>query len=86
MNISGNVLEKTHNMIIGILQDNHKLIEEAYCNEEDSLSLSVSVKFSESKQSGIDIDVGINFVKERIKAKVSSTVDDNQMKLFKEGQ
>jgi len=83
MHISDKVIESTTKAIDGLLWDNHKDIEEAYCNEEDTVTIAISIKYGIApKGSGIGIETGINFVKERIKQKTSVIVDDKQVPLF----
>ena len=85
MHISQEVLNQTVEQIKGLLSDNHNDIEEAYCNDESSLNLAISVKYDVPRDvSGISIEAGINFVKERIRQKTVSVVDDKQQPLFGE--
>ena len=82
--ISENVLYKTAEGIRGLLEDYKADIEMAYCNEEDSLTLAISVKYSLPKSgSGVQVDTGLTFVKEKIKAKITDIVDPNKDSLFK---
>jgi len=83
MHISHQVIEQTINSIQGLLIDNQKDIEEAYCNDENSLSITISVKYDIAKGGqGISVETGINFVKERIKQRTVAVVDDKQQALF----
>ena len=84
MHISPQVVKATFDGISGLLKDNHKEIEEAYCNEEDSLSLSFSVKYSPAKKgNGVSIETSINFIKDRVKQKIQTIVDPNKDSLTK---
>jgi len=83
MHISDKVIESTTKAIDGLLWDNHKDIEEAYCNEEESISIAITIKYGLPKRGqGIGIETTLNFVKERVKQKSVTVVDDKQVPLF----
>lgn len=79
--INNAVIEQSIAGIKGILQDHQKDIEQAYLNEENSLTVSIGLKYYQEKN-GIRIETGMNLVKERLKIKTSIVVDDNQLPLF----
>ena len=78
MHIGFEVRKRTVEMFKGLLNEYRNQIEEAYCREDNDLSISFPVKYSPGKKGGIDIEVNINFVAERIKAKSKSNVDERQ--------
>ena len=83
MHISKAVINQTIDSITGLLNDNQDDIEDAYCNEEKSISIAISIKYGIAKGGqGIGIETGINFVKERVKQKTVAIVDDKQKPLF----
>jgi hypothetical protein len=83
MHITSDVLKQTQVSIYGLLQENHNNIEDAYCNEEDTLTLSIQIKYSlPPKGNGIQVDAALNFVKERIKQKTTAIVDPERDSLI----
>lgn len=81
MHIGDQVRKRTAQMFSALLVEYRHQIEEAHCQEEDVLSISFPVKFGPGKHGGIDIEVAINFVKERIKGRSISNVDERQKTL-----
>ena len=78
MHIGEQVRKRTAEMFYNLLNEHRHKIEEAYCNEDNDLSIAFPVKYSPGKKGGTDIEVNINFVAERVKAKSKSNVDERQ--------
>ena len=78
--ITDQVIEQITVGIGGILQDYQGDIEAAYLNEELSLGLAISVKFTAEGDS-IKIDTGFNMVKDRVKVKTTTVIDPNMQSI-----
>jgi len=74
------VLSQIPTKIQELIVSYEKEIEKAWLAREDELSITFSVKLA-SKDGVNHCDIGISFVKEKIKDKTSFTWDDKQMSL-----
>ena len=72
--IGTQTLNTARDLIDSLFRMHQKDIDTAYLKADDSLSVSISVKFKPSEKGGIDVDAGISFVTERIKDNVFRTV------------
>jgi len=70
-------------MIRQLIYDNHQDINDAFVENDDELSISISIKL---KREGAvnDVAVTIGFVKERIKQTSQYLVDEHQIPMFVE--
>jgi hypothetical protein len=82
--ISQSVIDQSIKGIDGLLNENMEQMEQAYCNDEDALTVSIKLKYSvPSSGNGIQIDTDLSFTLEKIKAKTTTVVDPNKDSLFK---
>lgn len=84
MRIGEDTIQEVVNQVDGLLNDYRKEINEAFLKARGALDVALSVKISPDGD-GLLVETGINFVKDRIKAKASGTVIEGQMKLDLEG-
>lgn len=82
MKIGPVTLEKISQGIFGHLIDYQPDIEAAYDNQGE-VSIAFSVKLVPGK-TGMDYEIGMNLVKDRIKVKSKGNVDEKQLSLFKD--
>jgi len=61
-------------------------INNAYEKQDNELTIALSVKLAPGKKGGTNIDVIMNFVKDRVKVKASTNVDENQKPLPFKGE
>ncbi len=61
--------------------ENRRNINEAY-DEEGELSIAISVKLGAMTPKGVNVPVGMQFIKEKIKNESRFTVDEKQFGLF----
>jgi hypothetical protein len=73
------ILEEAADMIKGHLFDYQKDIDRAYLSCDNTLTVSLSAKFS-PKGSGVKVDTNINFTPEKIKDKASRVIDSSKPK------
>jgi uncharacterized protein YbjQ (UPF0145 family) len=74
--------EQIKEMVGGLVGDYMDELNDAYRKAEDSMTIAFNVKIKPNKNAGNDIDVGINFVADRVKDSISTTIDEDQMKMF----
>lgn len=80
------VLNQIPEKIQKLIGDYKEDIEKAWLNRDDELSITLSIKLS-VKEGKNNCEVGISFIKEKIKDKISFTWDDRQGELnLKEGK
>jgi len=71
-------------MAMQLLRDHQKEINEAYLSTDDPLSIALKLKIKPSQSGGVDLEMGIDFVAERIKDKVVRSINEAQGELFEE--
>ncbi len=64
-----------------LLRRNIDKMEEAYCNLDNELSVSISIKIAPNKKAGTDLTTKLSFTAEKVTEKFEATVDENQMSL-----
>lgn len=75
------VLNKIPETVLQLIEDHREAIEAAWLkNDDESLSINFSVKLA-AKDGKNNCEVGISFVKEKVKDKVSFEWDDRQIPL-----
>jgi len=80
MKIGFVTLDRISQGIMGHLTDYQPDIEAAYHNQGE-VSISLTVKMAPGK-TGIDYEIGMNLVKDRIKVKSKGNIDERQIPLF----
>lgn len=80
MHIGEKTIAKTVDMFHNHLRDYQPGIEEAYCRADNTLEVTLKVKYSAAKM-GIKIDTQIAFVAEKIKDTSSGYCDEQQLEL-----
>jgi hypothetical protein len=81
MKIGFQTIQKIQDMISGHIIDYRTEIDNAYQQQDNELTIALSVKLVPGKKGGTDIDVTMNFVKDRVKVKASDNVDETQQPL-----
>lgn len=75
--IGPKVMEACQEMIQHNLTSYMKKINEAYLNQDCTLTVNLALKFQPAKE-GVSIDCGISFVESKVKAGVSCIIDEAQ--------
>lgn len=67
-----------------LLMENQKELDKAYLKAEGAISLAVTVKIKPSTlvEGSLDIDTGVSFVLEKVKATMGHTINEHQEALF----
>jgi len=78
--IGDKTITETGDMLQGHLWDYRKSIDEAYCECDNALTVTLKAKYSPSG-SGVKIDTAIDFIAEKIKDSSSRIIDENQQPL-----
>ena len=81
--ISNKVLEESITIIEIALQDKREEMDLAFLKADDKLKIGLSLSFAPAKDGGIDQELEINFVKDRVKDKYKGhTVGEGQGEMF----
>lgn len=80
--IGPNTIGSASRLLDALLKKHAQEIDSAYIKEEGAFTVNLSVKFKPDENGGIDMEVGIAFVKERVKDSVKGHVQENMDNLF----
>ena len=83
MKIGFVTLERISQGILGHLTDYAREIDAAY-EKQGEVSISFTVKMVPGK-TGIDYEIGMTFVKDRVKVRLKGNVDERQIPMFNDG-
>lgn len=78
-----NTIGSASRLLDALLKKHAEEIDKAYLKAEKSFKVDLSVIFNPAEGGGIDMQVGISFIKERCKDAVKGQVKENQDELFK---
>ena len=82
MTIGPKTIREIGSMTEKLVKDYQKEIEAAYLRADGGLTIGFQLKIDPAKYgSGIDLEMAINFVAERIKDKTTSSINEKQMEL-----
>ena len=79
--IGEKVLTQAVEHMTDLLEDHIERINTAFLENDGALSVSLTLKFQPSMKAGVDCDVVLNFVAERVKVGNSFSCDENQAPL-----
>lgn len=80
--ISLKVTQTAGEMLTDLLKRYHEKIDKAYLKSDGALTVDLKAKFKPGENDSIEVEVGINFVTDRIKNTFSRLVNENQEGLF----
>ena len=80
--ISLKVTQTAGEMLTDLLKSYHEKIDKAYLKSDGTLTVDLKAKFKPGENDSIEVEVGINFVTDRIKNTFSRLVNENQEGLF----
>ena len=83
MKIGFVTLDRISQGIHGHMTDYAIEINDAY-DRQDELSISFTVKIVPGK-TGIDYEIGMTFIKDKVKVKLKGNVDERQIPMFNDG-
>jgi len=69
-------------LLDALLKKHAQEIDSAYIKEEGAFTVNMSLKFKPDDDGGIEMDVGIAFVKDRVKESIKGRVQENMEGLF----
>lgn len=70
--------------VVDVLEDHRNTINEAYLKLDGKLSLTITVAIGPDPD-GNKCDIGLSFVKERVKDSVTRIVKEQQLEMFEGG-
>ena len=73
-------------IIKGALETYMGSIDQAYVNSEGALTVNLPVKISAGKGGGLDFDVKISFVSDKIEDHFTGDCEEEQLNLFDRGE
>lgn len=80
--ISLKVTQTAGEMITNLLEAYQDKLNKAFLKSDGALTVDLKAKFKPGESEGIEVEVGINFVTDRIKNTFSRLVNENQEGLF----
>ncbi len=80
--ISLKVTQTAGEMITNLLEAYQDKLNKAYLKSDGALTVDLKAKFKPGENDSIEVEVGINFVTDRIKNTFSRLVNENQEGLF----
>jgi hypothetical protein len=86
MTIGERVIESISNSVRMLLVENQDDLDKAYLKAEGALGITIGVKLKpdENLTGNVEIDTNLSFVLEKVKASMSTTINENQLELFGE--
>jgi hypothetical protein len=90
--IGPKVIENIANSVRMLLAENQADLDKAYLKAEGSFGIQITAKLkpdTESSTGSIEITTAVAFVLDRVKASLTSSINENQLQLFddiKEGK
>ena len=79
--IGEKVLTQAVGEMAALLEDHAERINTAFLENDGALTVGLQLKFQPSMKAGVDCDVVLNFVAERVKVGNSFSCDENQAPL-----
>jgi hypothetical protein len=80
--IGPNTIGSASRLLDALLKKHAQEIDSAYIKEEGAFTVNMSLKFKPDDDGGIEMDVGIAFVKDRVKESIKGRVQENMEGLF----
>ena len=80
--ISLKAVQTAGEMITNLLEAYQDKLNKAYLKSDGTLTVDLKAKFKPRENDSIEVEVGINFVTDRIKNTFSRLVNENQEGLF----
>ena len=80
--ISLKVTQTAGEMLTDLLEAYQDKLNKAFLKSDGALTVDLKAKFKPGESEGIEVEVGINFVTDRIKNTFSRLVNENQEGLF----
>ena len=82
VSIGEKTISSASRLLDALLKKHATEIDSAYLKTDDSFKVDLSVKFKPAEGGNIELEVGINFIKERCKDSVKGQINENIDDLF----
>jgi hypothetical protein len=84
MKIGQRIIETATDQIRALMVENGPELDKAYLKAEGPLTITCTIKLKSDEDSpgNVEVDTGISFVLEKVKANMTSSVNESQMELF----